>query len=155
MKIVTKNVSCEFKCKFDRRKCNWNENWNIDKCRCECRKHRICEKDYILNPTTCSCKTVKYLGSIIYDSVITCDEIIDAEAKSHDEETKTVTTNFNEKNVICKAKNFNILLFFLLTTIMLLIFVCIYCYLIKYKSKQKHLLPYYVTNERFCINDIL
>ena len=106
MKIVTKNVSCEFKCKFDRRKCNWNQNWNIDKCRCECRKHCICEKDYILNPTTCSCKNVKYLGSIIYDSVITCDEIIDVEAKSHEEETKTVTTNFNEKNVICKAKKF-------------------------------------------------
>ena len=49
---------------------------------------------------------VKYLGSIIYDSVITCDEIIDVEAKSHEEETKTVTTNFNEKNVICKAKKF-------------------------------------------------
>lgn len=77
MKIVTKNVSCEFKCKFDRRKCNWNENWNIDKCRCECRKHRICEKDYILNPTTCSWKNAKYLGSIIYDSVITCDRIIE------------------------------------------------------------------------------
>ena len=51
---------------------------------------------------------VSALGSIIYDSVITCDEIIDAEAKSHDEETKTVTANFNEKNVTCKAKNFYI-----------------------------------------------
>ena len=33
------------------------------------------------------------------------------------EETKTVTTNFNEKNAICKTKNFYILLACLLITI--------------------------------------
>ena len=50
------------------------------------------KKDYIWNPATCSCKNGKYLGSITDDSVITCDEIIDAdtEAKSCDEETKTI-----------------------------------------------------------------
>ena len=30
----------------------------------------------------------------------------------------------------------------------LLIAVGIYCYLIKFKSKQKHLLPYYATNDK-------
>ena len=59
---------------------------------------------------------------------------------------QTVTTNFNEKNAICKTKNFYILLDFLLITIALLIAVSIYCYLIRYKAKQKHLLPFYVTN---------
>ena len=54
-------------------------------------KHHICEKDYIWNPATCSCKNIKYLASIIDNSVIMCDEII--------EETKTVPTNFNEKKV--------------------------------------------------------
>ena len=43
-------------------------------------KH-ICEKDYIWNPATCSCKNSKYLRSIIDDSVITCDEIIGAKEK--------------------------------------------------------------------------
>ena len=33
------------------------------------------------NPTTCTCENGKYLGSIIGDSVIACDEIIEA-AKS-------------------------------------------------------------------------
>ena len=33
------------------------------------------------------------------DSVITCDEIIDAEAKPFDEETKTIPANFNEKKI--------------------------------------------------------
>ena len=58
----------------------------------------------------------------MYDSVITCDEIID--------EVKTVTINVNEKNEICKTKHFYILLAFLSITIALLTVVSIYCYLI-------------------------
>ena len=57
-------------------------------------KCHACEKDYIWNPATCSCENGKYLAIIMDDSVITCDEIIE-------EETKTVTTVFNEKNAIC------------------------------------------------------
>ena len=38
-------MSCECKCKFDR-------SWNNDKCRCELKKHHICEKYYIWNPAT-------------------------------------------------------------------------------------------------------
>ena len=45
-------------------------------------------------------------------------------------------------------KNFYSLLVFLLITISLLIIVSIYCYLIKYQSKQDHLLPYYVINNK-------
>ena len=62
-------------------------------------KHHICEKDYIWNPATCSCEIGKYLASIVGDSVITFDEIIDAVAKSNDKETKTVSTNFYEKKI--------------------------------------------------------
>ena len=65
-----------------------------------------------------------------------------------DEERKTILTNFNEKKVACKTQNFDILLAFLLITIVLLIVVSIYCYLIKYqaKKKEKHLLPFQLTN---------
>ena len=41
---------------------------------------------------------------------------------------------------------FYILLAFLLITITLLISVSLYCYLIKYQAKQKHLLPFRDTN---------
>ena len=104
--------------------------------------------NYIWNPATCSCKNGKYLASIIDDSVITCDQMI--------EETKTITRNFYEK-VACKTQNFYILLSFLLITIALLIAVSIYCYLIEYRVKQKHLLPFHVTNnelKELCINNI-
>ena len=36
-KTLTKHISCEWKCKFDQRKCNSNQWWNNDKCRCECK----------------------------------------------------------------------------------------------------------------------
>ena len=105
----------------------------------ECKKRHICEKDYIWNLATCSCQNVKYLASIMDDSAITCDEIIDDEATSNDEETKTFPTNFNETNINYRAENFYILLTFLLITIALLIAVSIYCYLKKYRAKRKEL----------------
>ena len=37
---------------------------------------------------------------------------------------------------------------FLLITIALLIAVSTYCYLIKYKAKRKHLLPFYIRNNK-------
>ena len=150
---LTKPVPCKCKYKFDDRKCNSNQNWNNDKCWCKCKKHK-CEKDYIWNPAKCSCKNGKYLANIIEDSVIKCNEIKDAEAKSYNEETKTVTANFSEKKQPAKHKSY----IFYLHFIALLIAVSIYCYLIKYKIKQKHLLPCYNTNnkfKKFCINNTL
>ena len=76
--------------------------WNNDKCRCGCKKHHICEKDYIWNTATCSWENGKYLASIIGDSVVTCDEIrdadADAEVNSNDEEAKTVSTILMKKS---------------------------------------------------------
>ena len=51
-----------------------------------------------------------------------------------------------KKNITCRTQNFYILLAFLLITIALLIAVSIYCYLIKYRAKGKHLLKFHDTN---------
>ena len=51
-KALTKHISSECKCKYDGRKFNSNQKWNKDKCRCECKTHCVCEKDYIWNPAT-------------------------------------------------------------------------------------------------------
>ena len=96
-------------------------------------------KDYVWNPATCNCEHGKYLASIVGDSAITCDEIIE----SYDE-TKTIPTNFNEEKTSCKTQKCYILLAFLSITIALLIDVCIYCYFIKYWAKQNHLLRHLV-----------
>ena len=74
------------------------------------------------------------------NSAIVCDEVIE----TYNEEIKTIPTNFNEKTATCKTKNFYILLAFLLITIALMIAISIYCYLIKYRTKQ--LLRFHYTN---------
>ena len=140
-KKLAKHISCECKCKFDRRKCNSYEWWNNDKCRCECKKRHICKKDYVWNPATCNCENGKYLPSIMDDSAIIFDEVIDVDAESNEE------TNFNEKKATCKMQYFYILLAFLLITIALLIAVSTYCYLIKYQAKQ--LLPFHYTKKSY------
>ena len=81
------------------------------------------------------------------DSAIIWDEI----TVPYDEEIKTTPTSFNEKKATCKTQGFYILLSFLLITIALLIAVSIYCYLIKYWKKLKHLLPFHFTNNKIKI----
>ena len=76
-------------------------------------------------------------GILLHVAVKMSDEIIEP----YDKET-----NFNEKKTTCKTQNVYILLAFLLITIALLIAVTIYCYLIKYWAKQKHLLPFHFRN---------
>ena len=105
LKILRKDISCKCKYRFDRRKCNSDPWWNNNKCQYECKKRHVYQKDYIWNPPTCSCENRKYLASIMNDSAITCDEIIE----SYDEETKTIPTNFNEKKAICKTQYFYVL----------------------------------------------
>ena len=56
-----------------------------------------------------------------------CDEIIGAEGKLSDKETKPIPTNFNKKAAY-KTENFYILLAFLLITIVLLKAFSIYHY---------------------------
>ena len=51
-----------------------------------------------------------------------------------------------KKNAICKSKFFYILLAFLLITVALWVAVSIYCYLLKYGAKQKHVLRVHDTN---------
>ena len=122
-KTLTKHRSCDCKYKFDGRKCNWNYWWSKDKYRCECKNHHVCEKDRIWNPATYSYENGKYLASIMDDSQI---------IESYYEETK----------------NIHILFALSLIIITLLIAVSIYCYLIKYKAKQKHLLRFHNTNNK-------
>ena len=112
------------------------------------------KKDCVWNPAMCNCENEKYLASIMDDSVITCDEIIksdkesgDSGAKLNDKAKPFDKTNFNEKKATCKMENLYILLGVLLITIVLLIAVSVYCYLIKYWAKQKHLLPFNLSNK--------
>ena len=52
---------------------------NNDKCWCGYKKHRACGNDYVWNPATCSCENGKYLASIMDNSAIVSDELLDVE----------------------------------------------------------------------------
>ena len=60
-------------------------------------KNIIYVKKIVWNPATCTCENGKYLASIMDDSGIICDEIIDVQE-----------INFNVKNITCKTQNFYI-----------------------------------------------
>ena len=51
--------------------------WTNDKCRCKCKTWNVCEKDCVWNPATYNCENGKYLASIMDDSAIMYDEIIE------------------------------------------------------------------------------
>ena len=75
----------------------------------------MCEKDYVWNLSTYNCENGKYLASIMDDSVIMWNDII---------ESQNEETNFSEERIT------RLVIF--LITIALLIAVSIYYYLIKY-----------------------
>ena len=113
------------------------------------KKIDVCEKNYVWNPATCNRENEKYLASIMDDSKIMCDEVIE----SFDEETKTVPTNFDEKKVTCKTQIFYILFAFLLIAIALLVAVSTYYCLVKYQAKK--FLPFHDTkSKQFYIGSI-
>ena len=60
-KTLTKHVACECICKFDGWKCNPNQKWANNKCRCVCKnleKHHACEKDWFWNSANVLVKMV-------------------------------------------------------------------------------------------------
>ena len=115
-------------------------------------QNSISAKDYIWNPAICSCENGEYLGSIINDSVITCDEIINAadsvSANVPANDTSTVSTNvistatlnFHNKKVGYKMECY-ILHTVLLKLILLFIIAIIGYRCAKHKSKQKKCWP--------------
>ena len=54
-KTLTKHISCECNCRFDRRKYSSDQSWNNGNVNVSVKKHHICEKDYVWNPNTCTC----------------------------------------------------------------------------------------------------
>ena len=76
------------------------------KCGCDCKKCHVSEKDYIWNPSTWSCDNGKYLASIMDDSAIMYDKVLE----SYNIETK-ISPSFNEKKAICKTQNFHTCIF--------------------------------------------
>ena len=92
LKTLTKHILCGCK---DGRKCNSNQKWKNNKCQCEYKKPIItntCKNDYVWTPSTRDCE-INYadMKSLIHDSVIICDKIIDAVDKLYNVTLETET----------------------------------------------------------------
>ena len=101
LKTLTKDILCKPKCTFDGRNVikiisRITKNVDMSLNTINYLKKKIF---WILLHVVTNMRNIKQMLSITWllDSVITCDKIIDAEAKSYKEETKTIKTNFNEK----------------------------------------------------------
>ena len=93
-KKIAKHILWECKYGFDGKNCN------SDECRCECKIHHVCKKDYFCNRAACNCQNGKYLATIKGDSVIKFfDEITD----SYDE-TKKIQKTLMKKKQPAKRK---------------------------------------------------
>ena len=77
------------------------------------KKIHLCKNDCVWNPSIRFCKTDEYLKSIIIDSVLTCDKVIEKVTKSYNNPTKATPIFFNDKKTNCKMDKFYILLFLL------------------------------------------
>ena len=71
-------------CSFTNAVCNDKQEWNENKCRCECKEDLIdkliCDKGYIWNPSTCTCDCDKYceVGQYLdYENCICRKKVID------------------------------------------------------------------------------
>ena len=73
--------------------CNTINNLSNRVCISNITEDLIREKDHVWDPVTCNCENGKYLASIMDDSVITCDELIEP----YNEEIKPIPTNFKKK----------------------------------------------------------
>ena len=130
-----------------------DDNWLTAEAKCpinfkQSRKRMETTVSYLLTPKNISVQSIRRWSNHRCGS----------EVKSYDKETKTILKNIiSEYNLCCICESVNyesiicfyILRAFLLITIALLIAASIYWYLIKYKSKQKHLLRFYVTKNKF------
>ena len=93
--------TCKCVCRLTSAICNDRQEWNENKCRCECKKDLVsklvCDKGYMWNSSTCSCECDRYCETgqyldykncvfrknIIDDMIEQCTSIVDIEIKNN------------------------------------------------------------------------
>ena len=99
--------TCKYVCRLTSAICNDRQEWNENKCRCECKEDLVsklvCDKGYMWNPNTCSCECDRYCETgqylddkycacrkkIIDDLIEQCISILDRDMKNNTLSKKT------------------------------------------------------------------
>ena len=81
---ITWHETCKCICRFTKPVCNDKQEWDENKCKCECKEDLInkliCDKGYMWNPSTCTCDCHKYCGTgqyLDYDNCVCRKKLID------------------------------------------------------------------------------
>ena len=95
MKVETlvEHIWCNCKCKFDSAACNSNQKWSDDKCQCECKKYRTCKIGCSRNSRTFIFGNCRYFKSILGDSVIVCNKIVNVADGAWTNVTDTISAS--------------------------------------------------------------
>ena len=98
---VVWHETCKCVCRLTSAVCNDRQEWNENKCRCECKEDLVsklaCDKGYMWNPSTCSCECDRYCETgqyldykncvcrkrIIDDLIEQCTSIVEIEIKNN------------------------------------------------------------------------
>ena len=135
-KVVWRET-CKCLCRLTSAVCNDRQEWNKNKCICECKEDLIgkltCDKGYMWNPSTCSCECDRqceigqYLDykncvcRIISDLIEKCTSIIDMETQNS---TITVANSKSSFNMTYFAL---FIVFFILFILFLAGFIYYWC----------------------------
>ena len=114
--------TCKCICRLTSAICNHKQEWNENKCSCECKEDLVskldCDKGYMCNPSTCACECDKYceVGQYLDYNNCECrkkliDDLIEQYTNTVDIEIKNGTDIFTSstvtKNIVTPVNNDN------------------------------------------------
>ena len=107
---ITWHETCKCICRFTKAICNDKQEWDENKCKCECKEDLInkliCDKGYKWNPSTRTCECNKYyeVGQYVdYENCVCRKKLIDylieqctsiADIDSHKKESSKTNVSF-------------------------------------------------------------
>ena len=98
--------TCKFVCRLTSTICNNKQDWNANKCKCECKEDLVsklvCDKGYMWNPSTCECECDNFcdIGQYLDCKNCVCrkkliDDLI--------EQCTSIIDMPNDDNMVCDA----------------------------------------------------
>ena len=120
-KQIKWHESCKCACRLDPNICNNKQEWNKDKCRCECLVDKKCDNKFAWNPGNCKCEYKKKAAFLVEEC-----EIIDNKTVPVKKLNKTVSIKENNSLDSCKSFFASTILFLLISVITVGAFVYFY-----------------------------
>ena len=131
---VVWHETCKCVCRLTSAICNDKQEWNKNKCSCECKEDLVsklvCDKGYMWNPSTCACECDKYceIGQYLDYKNCVCrkkliDDLIEQCANIVDIEIKNGADIFTSSTPINSDNSTNIYLFLFVAVLIVAVLV--------------------------------